>query len=835
MSEPLFHNSTLSQYRILRKLGAGGMGEVYLAEDTRLDRRVALKLLPEAFTQDEERLRRFAQEAKAASALNHPNILTIHDIGEDGQIHFIATEHVEGETLRDHLRRAPLTITEALDIAAQIAGALAAAHQAGIIHRDIKPENVMLRPDGIVKVLDFGLAKLTEPWALSTDTAAPTIAKVNTDPGKILGTVNYMSPEQARGKPVDARSDLFSLGVVIYEMVAGRPPFEGETASDLIAAILKTEPLPLVTHSPDAPPELERIVTKALSKDKEERYQTAKDLLIDLKRLRRQIDVDAELERSLAPESARRSLMVTASGAAPATVDAISAQSTGLPARQTSSAEYLINGIKQHRIAVLVVLVLIAAGVFALTRYWHATNTEVAIESIAVLPFDNQSRDPDADYLSDGITESIINNLTQLPALRVIARTTVFRYKGKAADPMAVGKELGVRAVLVGRLLQRGDSLIISAELVDVRDNKQVWGEQYSRRMTDLLALQSDIARDVSTKLRVKLSGVEEQKVTKKYTENTEAYQLYLKGIFYANKRTAPELQKAVEYFQQAIVADPRYASAYAWLAAVYNYMPIFLPQFSARQLNPKAREAIQKALALDDNLAEAHTGLAAILETYDYDFAGAEREFQRALELNPNDAEAHQNYGGHLVHQGRFEQGLAEYRRALELDPLSLGINCYYSFALYDARRYDEAIAQSKKAMELDAHSFLPYFSLLLPYRAKGMYAEAIEAFAKSLELSGELQKAALVREIFAKGGWQGFLREAAVGGNGPLDYGAFSKAVNLGWLGRKDEAFAQLHKAYEDHEWQIVVLKVDPRLDPLRADPRFNELLRRVGFPQQ
>jgi serine/threonine protein kinase/TolB-like protein len=810
------------------------MGEVYLAEDTRLNRNVALKLLPAEFTQDEERLRRFAQEAKAVSALNHPNILTIHDIGQSGAIHFMATEHVEGETLRDRLRRTPITITEALDIAAQIAGALSAAHQAGIIHRDIKPENVMLRPDGIVKVLDFGLAKLTEPRALSTDTAAPTIAKANTDPVKILGTVNYMSPEQARGKPVDARSDLFSLGVVIYEMVAGRAPFEGETASDLIAAILKTEPPPLVKHSPDAPPELERIVTKALSKDKEERYQTAKDLLIDLKRLRRQIDVDAEVERSLAPESAKRSLMVTASGAAPATASAMTAPSTTLPARQTSSAEYLITGIKQHKVAVLVVLALIVGGVFVMTRYWHATNTEVAIESIAVLPFDNQSRDPDADYLSDGITESIINNLTQLPSLRVIARSTVFRYKGKAADPMAIGKELGVRAVLVGRLLQRGDGLIISTELVDVRDNKQVWGEQYNRKMTDLLALQSDIARDVSTRLRVKLSGVEEQQVTKKYTENTAAYQLYLKGLFHAKKRKVPELQKAVEFFQQAIATDANYALAYAGLAAAYASMPVFLPQLSTRQLNPKAREAVQKALSLDDNLAEAHTALAGILDTYDYDFAGAEREFQRALELNPNDAESHHNYGGHLMWQGRFEQGLAEYRRALELDPLSLNINCYFGIALYQARRYDEAIAQLQKALELDDHSFLPYFSLFLPYRAKGMYAEAIEAFAKNLELSGDPQKAAALREIFAKSGWQGFVRAAAVGENGPLEYAAFSKAVNLGWLGKKDEAFAQQYKAYENHEFQIVLLKVDPRLDPLRDDPRFAELLRRVGFPQ-
>ncbi|HJQ26876.1 MAG TPA: protein kinase [Blastocatellia bacterium] len=828
----------ISHYRIVRKLGAGGMGEVYLAEDTRLDRRVALKLLPEAFTQDQERLRRFTQEAKAASALNHPNIITIHDIGQADSTHFIATEYIEGETLRAHLRRAPLSLSEALDVAVQVAGALAAAHQAGIIHRDIKPENVMRRPDGIVKVLDFGLAKLTESKPLSTDTTAPTIAKADTDPGTIMGTVNYMSPEQARGKPVDARSDIFSLGVLVYEIIAGCPPFEGETPSDLIAAILKSEPPPLVMHSGDVPPELDRIVSKALAKDKEERYQTAKDLLIDLKRLRRQIEVDAELGRSVSPETVKKPTLATGGGAAAATLSQAVAQSSQAALRPTSSAEYIVTGITRHKVAVLILLVVLAAAIVGLMRYWHASNTEVAIESIAVLPFDNLSHDPDADYLSDGVTESIINHLTQLPSLRVIARSTVFRYKGKASDPMAVGKELGVRAVLTGRLLQRGDHLIISAELVDVRDNKQVWGEQYSRNLADALAVQQEISREITDRLRLQLSGAEQTRIAKRDTRNSEAYQLYLRGRYYWNKRTLDGLNQALDYFRQATVTDPNYALAYAGLADCYNLLTE-LGGPPADQTFPKAKEAATKALLLDDDLAEAHTSLASCLMN-DMDWPATEKEFKRALELNPNYATAHQWYGEYLAAVGRLDEALSESVKAQQLDPLSLPINVRLGMTLYFQREYDRAITQLQKTVELDPGYLLPHIFLSFAYIQKGKYDQAIAEKAWALARGNQPKAEGIANRLkaaYKAGGEQRLWLEQI----NILTDESNDSPVELMWmaesfirLGQKDRAFEWLTRAVDARHPGRYSLKVEPMLDPLRSDPRFRALLARAGLPQ-
>ena len=440
---------SVSHYRILKKLGAGGMGEVYLAEDNRLDRKVALKLLPQEFTQDAERLRRFTREAKAASALNHPNIITIYDIGQTDSSHFIATEYVEGDTLRQHLRQSRMAVSEVLEVAVQIADALSEAHQTGIIHRDIKPENLIVKKNGLVKLLDFGLAKLTERKAPSADTSAPTAAQVNTGPNVILGTLAYISPEQARGKDLDARTDIFSFGVLLYEMVTGHAPFEGETTSDVIAAILKSEPGPISSFSPDVPPELQRIIGKALRKDREERYQTMKDMLLDLKSLRGELKSETK-SGPTAPADSSSGNVPTTTGAGATTVAEQGLTTNRAAAPTTSSAEYIVTGIKRHKFALLILLVLVTGAIVGVTLYLHARDSEVAVESIAVMPFDNQSHDPDVDYLSDGMTESIINNLTQLPNLRVIARSTVFRYKGKETDPLAVGKELGVRAVLVG-------------------------------------------------------------------------------------------------------------------------------------------------------------------------------------------------------------------------------------------------------------------------------------------------------------------------------------------------------------------------------------------------
>lgn len=531
----------IGRYKILSLLGKGGMGEVYLAEDTSLRRLVALKILPADFTANSDRLARFEREAFAASSLNHPNILTIYEIGAEDGHHFIATEFIDGESLRQHMKDQRLELREVLEISIQVASALAAAHAARIVHRDIKPENIMLRRDALIKVLDFGLAKLSEKRETNFDTEAETKMLVNTAPGVVMGTPGYMSPEQARGNETDARTDIWSLGVVLYEMLAGRLPFAGETASDAIAAILKTEPAPVQNFNQAIPAELEQIVTKTLAKDREERYQTAKDLLVDLKRLKRQIEIQTEIVRAVPSKKPSAAQIENATQI--------------LAAHPTSSAEYIASEIKQHKrnsIVALSVLLLAVIG-FGYWFFVHRLSNRTPIESIAVLPFVNASSNSDIEYLSDGMTESLISSLSQLPKLSVKARSSVFRYKGKDVSPQTVGNELSVQAVLLGRVIQRGDLLTLSLELVDARTENVIWSEQYNRKQTDLVALQSEIARDVSNKLKQKLTGEEEQKLAKNYTANPEAYQLYLKGRFYWNQRTETGLKKGIEYFQQAI------------------------------------------------------------------------------------------------------------------------------------------------------------------------------------------------------------------------------------------------------------------------------------------
>ena len=532
---PLPSGTKLGRYEIRTKIGEGGMGEVYLAQDTKLGRKIALKILPAHVAAQPDRMKRFVHEAQAASALNHPNIITIHEIDQTDSINFIATEFIDGETLRGRMRNAPLKLAEVLDVAAQVASALSAAHAAGIVHRDIKPENVMIRRDGIVKVLDFGLAKLTEQSLPALiDTEALTRAVVKTEPGVVMGTTIYMSPEQARGLLVDERTDIWSLGVVIYELFAGVAPFSGQTASDTIASILKTQPQRLSGLVADVPTEIERIISKTLEKEAEDRYQTSRDLLVDLRQLKRRIDFEAELERSHAPEVTTNNQQV-----APATREVE-------PAGQTSSAEYILSHIRQHKGAftAAALAVLVAAVIFGYWFFIRSSTSEATINSIAVLPFVNASGNADVEYLSDGMTESLINSLSQLPHLSVKARSSVFRYKGKEVEPQQVAAELSVQAILNGRVVQRGDDLTLYLSLVDAHNGNQIWGEQYNRKLTDLVVLQSEIARDVSQKLRARLSGADEQKLTKNYTANTEAYQLYLKGRYHLHKLTPPEIQR---------------------------------------------------------------------------------------------------------------------------------------------------------------------------------------------------------------------------------------------------------------------------------------------------
>ncbi len=814
----------LDRYKIISLIGKGGMGEVYLAKDKKLDRQVAVKILNEEFSRHESNLERFIREAKSASALNHPNILVVHEVGESEDAHYIVSEFIKGKTLREMLKESPPSLAEVLDIAIQTANALSAAHEAHLVHRDIKPENIMIRPDGFVKVLDFGLAKLVEqknkPILGLEDL---TLKQNQTAKGVILGTINYMSPEQARGKDIDTRTDIWSLGVVLYEMLTGKPPFAGETMSDTISAILSKNPVPLAASVPNIPKELERIIGKTLRKNRDERYHHIKELLIDLKDFKKELEFNEILERSTAPST---------NGEASANNSAIA--KAAQIAQTASSAEYIFGEIKQRKRGVLSVLAILLLSAVGL-GYWFFSHRTASInvrqiESIAVLPFINESGNADTEYLSDGMTETLISSLAQLPNLNVKARSSVFHYKGKGTDANTVGKELNVQAILNGRVVQRGQELILYLELVDTQTGNRIWGDQYNRKLSDLVSLQSEIARDVSNKLRVKLSGADEQKLAKNYTANPEAYQLYLRGNFHVDKRTEKEIRKGIEYLEQAIVTDPNYALAYAGLASAY----VALPNYSKVQWSevmPKVKDATLKALSLDNNLAEAHTMLGLIMTT-DGDDAGAEREYQRAMELNPNSAMAYHFSSNLFRLQGKLEEAVAQQRRAVEIEPLSPIINREYASKLFFARRYDEAIAQFKKTIELDAGFPSAHYGLALVYWMKGNYAEAVEEHAKHQELNGEPQKAALLRESFAKGGWQEFLRTIT----------DESRQFDLSWdnlttyyaaLGEKDKAFELLNKRFENRKIRPGAL-VDPRLDPLRDDPRFDELVKRVGIPQ-
>jgi len=811
-------------YEIRSQLGAGGMGEVYLAFDTELDRTVAIKVLPESLASDQNRLQRFIQEAKAASALNHPHILTIYEIRTTEKTRFIATEFIDGETLRRHMS-SPLKLTEILEIATQSASALAAAHAAGIIHLDIKPENIMVRRDGYIKVLDFGLAKLTEPEGSNTDGEAPTRAMVNTGAGTVMGTANYMSPEQAKGVHVDVRSDIWSLGVVLYELVSGRVPFPGETPTETISLILQREAAPLTRFSPNVPTELERIVNKALTKDREDRYQTMKDFLIDLRALKRKIEVDAEIDRTVAPEL--RSALSTSSGQGVQTAHASQAGA--------SSAEYIVSGIRKHKILVAAVAVLLLVGVAVAGFYLRGRPTSGAIKSIAVMPFVNEGGNADLEYLSDGMTDTLISSLSQVPNLNVKARSSVFRYKGKETSPQTIGKDLNVQAILNGRVAQRGDQLTLTLELVDTQTENVIWSDQYTRKQGDLVTLQSDIARDVSSKLKTKLTGVEEQKITKAATTNTEAYQLYLKGLFYWNKRTPESLKSSLDYYNQAIEKDPNYAQAYAGTALTY----VLLPQYSAGspiESTTKAKAAATKALALDDSLPEAHTALAYVLFAFDRNMPESDREFRRAIELNPNYATAHQWFGGGtLSATARFDEAIAEGKRAEDLDPFSLIVINERGNVYFYARRYDEAIGQFRKAIDLDQNWYLAHMALCQAYIAKGQHQEAIAECQKALTLNNDPYPLAYLTNAYASLGKkeEGMKALAQMHQAAKQRYvSAYSFATAYAGLGDKDQAFQWLERSNADRAWEILYLKVDPLLDNLRSDPRFPDLVKRVGL---
>src|SRR5258705_10062182 len=827
MTSILPTGTRLGRYEIRAQLGAGGMGEVYLAQDTKLDRKVALKILPADLAANQDRMRRFRQEAKAASVLNHPNIITIYEIEQIDSVNFLATELIEGETLRQRMRRAPLKLGEMLDVAIQSASALAAAHAASIVHRDIKPENIMVRQDGILKVLDFGLAKLTEgPMPDSVNTEAPTSAVVNTEPGVIMGTAIYMSPEQARGLQVDARTDIFSLGVVLYEMVTGRLPFEGSTSSEALASILgEKEAQPLARYSREAPFELERIVCKALRKEREQRYQTTKDLLLDLQSFRQQLDFEARLERSIPPVARDDQTTVSKASAA------VSAQMSPT----ASITEYLTSRIKHTWRSLVIALATLIVAVSSITYLYYSARSASAIDSIAVLPLINATNEPDSEYLSDGITESIISNLSQLPQLKVMARSTVFHFKGKEIDPREVGRQLGVRAVMAGRLLRQGDHLIVRTELVNVADGTQLWGAEYDRELADVLGLQQDISREISEKLRLKLTGEEKKRLTGRDTTNAEAYQFYLRGRYFWNKRTADGIKKAIDQFQQAIDRDPNYALGYVGLTDCYALLEEYAGVPASETL-PQARAAADRALQIDDSLSEAHTSSGVIFFQI-WHCAQTEGEYKRGVSLNSNYPTAHHWLSIYFRAKGQLDDSLREINRAQELDPLSsvIGQNVAEIYLLKND--LNSAIAQCQRVIELDPNFPGAHEELGFAYLKQRRYEEAIAEFQKTVELCGgasryqghlgycyavtgkRAEAQAILKELEVK-----YARREAVG--------QYLADVYAG-LGDKDQAFTWLEKDFERRSGiRLPFSKWWFTFEGLRSDPRFTDLMHRIGL---
>lgn len=822
--EGSFPHLQLLHYRIDSKLGAGGMGEVYLAHDTKLDRKVALKMLREELAVDGERMRRFVQEAKAASALNHPNIITIYEIGEAHDKHFIASEYIDGETLHVRISRKPMSVDSALDAGVQIASALQAAHEAQIIHRDIKPENVMVRPDGLVKLLDFGIAKISQPTTvLGTDPQAATTLKGGTNPGFIMGTAAYMSPEQAKGRVVDARTDIFSLGVLLYEMLSGKKPFEGETPMDVIGAILHKEPLPIRQLMPEVPSEIERIINKLLRKDSNERYQTVKEVLIDLRHVRKELEFQDKLK------------VTSASGREnPDTADSnVKARDT---AQTHSSAEYIVGEIKKRKVGLVTFAVLLlAVGIFYLValRPSASSDDNSPIASIAVLPFQNRSTDAETEYLSDGLAESLIYGLSQLPDLKVSPTSLVFRYKGKEIDPLIIGNELGVNAVMTGRLAQHGEDLTISVELVDVRNKKLLWGKQYDRKLVDLLTTQREIATEITQNLKLKLSGADEGRMVRHNAKSPEAYQLYLKGHYYASRYTKEGFNKGIEYFDQAIAKDPNFALAYSGLAFCYLNQTdwVFAPKDSV----PKTKQAVENALRIDESLAEAHTMLAMILLQYDWDWVAAEREFRRAIAIDPNYAVGRSFFAWHLAAMGRFDESIAEDKRALELDPLSPAVNADLGWDLYFARRYDEAIEQLQKAVDLEPNYWVSRVLLGRCYEQKGKLSEAVAEFEKARQIENSIPEVlAALGHGYAVSGRKAealkIIRDLQERSKKEF-VPSYSIATVYTGLGMKEEALQYLAKSYDEGSFYMIHLKVEPILDSLRSDQRFADLVRRVG----
>jgi eukaryotic-like serine/threonine-protein kinase len=779
---------TIGHYKISESIGTGGMGEVYLATDITAGRKAALKLLPMRFTGDAERLKRFQQEAHAVVGLNHPNILTVYEIGEDHSTHYIASELIEGETLRQRLMGGRIEVGEGVDVVIQVASALAAAHAAGIVHRDVNPQNIMLRPDGYVKVLDFGIAKLAEqevPVATPRDEA---LLLVETNMGLILGTVPYVSPEQACGAPVDKRTDIWSLGVVLYEMVTGHQPFTGDTSREVMTSILEKEPPPLTSYIRQTPPELQQIISKALRKDRKERYQSAGEMLQALKNLRHKLELEAELGRSATP--------------------------------------LWLRWIRSPIALVFVLLVSALALALPFYRHRNLATTLPPEKSIAVLPFVDLSEAKDQEYFCDGISEEILNGLAKVDGLRVVGRTSSFSFKGKNANASEVGKKLNVENVLEGTLRREGNRVRITAKLINTRNGFRLWSETYERELQGVFALQDEITGAIVNALKVKLAvslPVHEQR-------NTEAYELYLQGLYFSNKSSEADLRRALNFFQGALEKDPTFSRAWTGISKVWYFLAdVYVKPLEAY---PASREAALKAIALDEKDPEAHCYLSQAKRVLDWDLDGENAELKRALELDPNSAPAHLFLSLRPLFRGELQAGLRLVLDAKKLDPVS-PITSYVATAAYLANDLiDDAINEGQRTLQLDPNYFYLDSNLAAAYREKGNFTEAIALYTKSQDATHQPSSGLAI--TYTRMGRQtearNILAQILQAREKRYVSAPVIAAVYVAF-GDKEEAFRWLERAFAEHSGILQWVAFLPEFRALHSDARFPHLLRRIG----